>query len=70
MQGPFRIAATTLLVLTVAPAIGQTPTQNARESEGMSNFYKQHGGQPRSRRFNKIIFRNAHNRMRSHHVSR
>jgi hypothetical protein len=67
MKARFLIAATTLLVLTAAPA---TPAWNARESEGMSNFYKQDGGPPHGGRFNMMIFRNEHNRMRSHHNER
>lgn len=70
MKVPFLIATTTILILTAAPAIGQTPAQTARESQGMSNLYKQHGGQPRGRGINMRTFRHAHNRMRSHHASR
>ena len=70
MRASFVIAASAVLLLTSAPAIGQTPQQNARESTGMAASQHQQGGQKRDRQINKMIFRNAHNRMRPryHHT--
>lgn len=66
----FFLLAATMLILAAPPVAAQTPVQNARESQGMSNYYKQHGGQPHGGGANMRMFRNAHNRMRPHHVSR
>ena len=69
MRASFVIATSAVLLLASAPAIGQTPQQNARESTGMAASQKQHGGQKRDRQINRMIFRNAHNRMHPHHFA-
>jgi hypothetical protein len=69
MRASFVIAASAVLLLASAPAIGQTPQQNARESTGMAASQNQYGGLKRDRRISRMIFRNAHNRMRPHHLA-
>jgi hypothetical protein len=68
MRVRFLIPAAAVLMLAATPAIGKSPAQNARDSQGMANFYKQHGGQPGGRHIN--IFRHAHASMGPHRALR
>ena len=58
--------------LLTSPAISQVSQKQQkeiekRESTGVSNSEKQLGGLKRDRQISQQIFRNAHNRMRTHH---
>ena len=70
MRASILIAAAAALILAAAPAIAQTREQEARESTGMSNFQKQHGGEMRDRQINSMIFHREHHRMHYSHASR
>lgn len=70
----FRILLVTLAAcsLSASPALSQAPKQQQkqiqkRESEGEAASQTQRGGLKRDRQISHEIFRNAHNRMRSHH---
>ncbi len=70
-----RILLTAIAVcsLFASPALSQVSKQQQkqiqkRESAGEAASQTQHGGLKRDRQISQQIFRNAHNRMRSHHT--